>query len=455
MQSVSGNKKIHIGDMEMDNSLLQFMAPKRQTVEAVLFFMKGCLVTSSITGKRNAVDFVSDRIVQASASSNLLAFGEKFRELLGAGAVHNETAQRFISGASGGYASCILTMLRRYPKIISQMLFISSKKKEDEEESPFSVMLRELDIEALAPDINLVSDHVAHTPFGDIPLEITCLSPLAHGSDSKSGNATLFRRMEVMGKKGSIMSLPFYAGNALRGQLRDCLADHFLEAMGSPKLSLWFFHAIYAGGALEEGENKALMSKIGLQRGIRPDGMREFRNMLPALSLMGAALGNRIIPGRIMVGDLRPRCKEWKTGELPAAELFDWQFLTRRDDHAEDRAEGEDHHGMIAMTETIKTGAVLDGWIDISDHISDMEMSALFTGLGEISRRGKLGAENRRGFGKVRMLYPEDDQEETINMYPEYLAERKQDILKYLEEIGAIIPQPSQDAEAQQEKDLI
>src|SRR5690606_39678566 len=71
------------------------------------------------------------------------------------------------------------------------------------------------------------------TPRGDymIGMRVTCETPLAHGADQKAGNATIFRRMQVLTDEGGVL-LPYYSGNALRGQVRDLLADHFLRSLG-------------------------------------------------------------------------------------------------------------------------------------------------------------------------------------------------------------------------------
>ena len=52
----------------------------------------------------------------------------------------------------------------------------------------------------------------------DITVRAVCETPLAHGGDGKAGNATLFRRMHVLSDCGAVLHLPYYAGNAVRGQ---------------------------------------------------------------------------------------------------------------------------------------------------------------------------------------------------------------------------------------------
>lgn len=274
----------------------------------------------------------------------------------------------------------------------------------------------------------------------DIGIRVECESALSHGSDNKAGNATLFRRMQVIATNGETLLLPYYAGNALRGQIRDLLADHFLNAIGlsrsDKKVTLWFFYALYSGGMLEEKSDatKAIKKLLGDSGSIRSDGIRRFRDMLPALSLLGCALGNRVLPGHCQFADLRPVCREWGTGDKAVSELFSWEFLTRR----EDREEHDEHHGMIANTEVLRSGTALGGGIDMDSAMPKIEHAALSRGLLLLQQRGMLGAENRRGLGRVRVDYerlPEPD------IYDSFLSERRSEILDFLSELDALCMQ--------------
>jgi hypothetical protein len=240
--------------------------------------------------------------------------------------------------------------------------------------------------------------------------------------------------------------------------MRDLLADHFLETLGyiprrdKPPCEIWFFHSLYAGGVLEE-QSKAMdkiNGELGKHGSIRTDGLRKLRDMIPAMSLLGTALGNKIIPGRINVGDLRPFCKEWGFPEGPkAANLMDWEYLTRREDY-EGRGEEDAHTGMIAMSEVLKTGTMMHGGIDIDTHANDLERSCLGMGLKLLIEKGKLGAENRRGFGKVGFVVNNIPDH---MLYEKYLEENKDSLKKYLYDIDAVtepfIPKGAIDASGQ------
>jgi len=285
----------------------------------------------------------------------------------------------------------------------------------------------------------LDADAAIQRPAFHVGLHAALLAPLGHGSDSKAGNATLFRRMTVLGAKGTTMQLPYYSGNAVRGQVRDLLADHLTTSLGfaprrdKPIWALWFFHSLYAGGALEQkGQQKKLDAALGANGALRTDGIRELRDMVPVLNLLGAAMGNRIIGGHAQFGDLRPICREWGNGgTLSADELLCWLYLTRREDHEEH----EEHSGMIATTECLRSGAEMEGGIDISDHTSELSRAALGLGLRLLAERGYLGAQNRQGYGRCNITVANAPDPAP---YEKFLAEKKADIIAYLQSIGAL-----------------
>jgi len=252
----------------------------------------------------------------------------------------------------------------------------------------------------------------------------------------------------VLTTEGNVISMPYYAGNAIRGQMRDLLADDFVRALGliprrdRPPLTLWFFHALYAGGALEgnSSADKALKQMIGASGVMKAHGIYQFRNMLPALSLLGCAMGSRILSGRVRFGDLRPECREWGNGGIPVGELFEWIYLTRREDHDEH----EEHHGMVANTECLRAGTILCGGLDLDMHATPLERSALGHGLQLLSEVGYIGAGNRRGLGRVKIEY---DNSPDPKPYVAFLEENRDAIIGYLNELGAINARGNADSE--------
>jgi hypothetical protein len=396
-------------------------------------------MASQMKTSRNLDGFFADRLVQALNEPTLLAFVEKLVKVMDASVelIGGARTAALVRVASSSDAQRILAWMRRHPRVLALLALMKS-------EADLTAATLSIELEDVA------SDDSTADPQGGYGINIAArlLAPLAHGGDTKAGNATLFRRRHVITRTGKVLDLPFYSGNAVRGQLRDILADHLLAALGlstdrsKPALNLWFFHALYAGGVLEERGGKArLDAALGNHGAIRTDGIRELRAMLPGLSLLGAAMGNRILPGRLYVGDLRPRCLEWGNGDVPVHNLMEHVFLTRRDDY-EGRQDGEEHAGMIATTETIKEGVELVGGIDVDTHASELERSALGVALATLVARGMLGAENRRGLGRV--VITTDNTPDTAQ-YEQFLADNRNEILAYLAGLGALDEQRQAD----------
>lgn len=407
--------------------------PQQSTAITLQRYGATVLHSSGLKGSRHILDMFADRVRQASVEPTLMAFGQQLINLMDAepSSLYSPAVTAFIALANSPAANGALNWIRDNHTLFS---VLCGSKFDAADEA-----MRDIHIS----EVFSADDHALPRRPYHIGIHAECLTPLTHGSDGKSGNATLFRRMDVLGKDGTLMRLPYYAGNAIRGQLRDILADHLSVHLGlanrrdCPPYALWFFHALYAGGALEEASaaTKAINKELGDGGAIRSDGVRTFRDMLPGLTLLGCALGNKVLHGHIDVGDWRPVCREWGNGEGPAAsELFEWVYLTRRDDH-EGRGTDDKHHGMIAVTETLKPGTRLEGGIDFRLHTTDLAKSALGVALRGLAERGRIGGQNRADLGSVRIEYSNAPDPEP---YEAFLRERKRDILDYLNLIGAL-----------------
>ena len=398
--------------------------------QTMVDFLRDVLIAAQIEGSRGRLDIFADRLIKAASEPTLAGAMETLMRSVNASAdkmFPPAAAAMMRLAASQQDAPRVLRWLRDQAKLVTMLAATRDE-----------AVVAEALAEIVLPEAGKVGAVAVRQPY-EIGIRATCEAPLAHGSDDKAGNATLFRRIAVLGTNGAVMELPYYSGNAVRGQIRDLLADHFLRALdlpadrAKPAIALWFFYALYCGGALEEKSDamKALKKQTGDHGAIRTDGIRVFRDQLPVLSLLGCALGNRILPGHVQFADLRPLCVEWGTGTRPVAELMTWEFLTRREDY-EDHAE---HHGMIANTEVLRTGAEMEGGVDMDACMPEIERSALGCGLMLLAKRGMLGGENRRGLGRVRM----DIQSlPDVGIYETWLQEQKSSILGYLEGIGAL-----------------
>lgn len=380
------------------------------------------------SGRSGKLDLFASRLVKAASEPTLATACEALLRAIDADtdALHPPTIAQMVRVAGGQDGPRVLRWWREQAKLVT--LIAATRNEAERTDAMQAVEL---------PAAQGGGQAIARGAY-DIGLRGRCETPLAHGADGKAGNATIFRRMDVLGDSGPLY-LPYYAGNAVRGQMRDLMADYLLSALGlstdrsRPSVALWFFYALYSGGALEEQSDatKALGRELGNHGAARAMGIRTFRELLPGLSLLGCALGNRVLPGRCQFADLRPVCYEWGTGDTPVAELLTWDYLTRREDF-EDHTE---HHGMIANSEVIRAGAEIEGGVDHDNAISAIELSALGRGLLLLQERGMLGAENRRGFGRVRI---EIERCPDPALFDAFLVDRKKEIVSYLRSVDAL-----------------
>jgi hypothetical protein len=393
--------------------------------KTVVAFLGLLLRAADIPGKRPKVDVFADRLLRATSEPTL---NKCIGSLLDTTAVElsalrPEVVTSMYRIGNGDSAARLLAWLRQYHKFVVMLATT-------DDETAVVAALETLSL----PEVHSAGTMAVRQPH-DIAMVYSCEAPLAHGGDIKAGNATLFRRIKCRATNGAILYLPYYSGNSVRGIVRDLLADHFCERLSigidTPPLSLWMFYAIYSGGALEEksGARKALRKSLGDNGAIRGPGIRAFREHLPALSLLGCALGNRVLPGRVRFADLRPRCLEWGTGTHPVSEMLTWEFLTRR----EVNEEHERHTGMIANTEVLQAGSILDGGIDLDSAMTDIETAAMGTGIKLLQKNGYIGAQNRMGFGKVNI---ETTHAPAAQPYGDWLRENKTSIIEYLDSIG-------------------
>jgi hypothetical protein len=403
-------------------------------IKTTIEFLRNVYVSGRIEGSRAKVDIFADRLQRAGCEATL----NQAMELLVRGM--NVEIDRMDAAVvcamwklgAGPDADRVLVWLRDQHRMVAMLAATSDDALRAEVVGMIAL-----------PAAASRSSHVAalRGKF-DIEISVKCVSPLAHGSDSKAGNASLFRRQKVLVEGGTVLQLPYYGGNAVRGLMRDLLADYLLQALdipisrNQPSIALWFFHALYAGGALEEksAATKAVIKRLGDNGATRTDGIRKFRDMLPGLSLLGCALGNRVLPGHVQFGDLRPCCREWgHSSEVSVNDLMTWEYLTRR----EDLESHTEHHGMIASMEVLRAGVELEGGVGMDLAIPSIEKAALVTGLQLIKDRGYLGANNRMGLGMVEVEFYWADAPDLS--YAEWLGDNKLAIREYLQEIGALV----------------
>lgn len=292
----------------------------------------------------------------------------------------------------------------------------------------------------------------------------TALSPIIHGGDSR-GTMMELRRVKMV-VDGRIELIPVISGNSIRGILRDACAEFSLRAAGINRLSdLRVFHLLFGGGALVSAGEESYID-------IREE--RTLRELLPALSLFGGSVGNRVLGGRVDVGEWVPICRETKE-RLPEAyavkadtlsiyDLVDMISFTRRDDaknrrmqdwleedalflyqkaketkHKANEAEEPGQAQQMRYTfECFAPGTVF--YVEFTlHHVTDIELGTFLGGLALFATRPHVGGRASTGLGKVRLdlkqvrfgepvrLVSEIAQEK-VELARRHLAERKEEI---------------------------
>jgi CRISPR type IV-associated protein Csf2 len=137
---------------------------------------------------------------------------------------------------------------------------------------------------------------------------ITALEPISHSSGS-NGITTEFRRERIVQTDGTPQMVPVLTGNAMRGMLRDAGMWHMCRSIGYGDidehgrplgLSMAAFHMLFSGGSLGGATTQ----------GLDVDFARQFRDLIPLLSVFGTAHGNQMLDGRCKIGFVQPICRE-------------------------------------------------------------------------------------------------------------------------------------------------
>jgi hypothetical protein len=273
---------------------------------------------------------------------------------------------------------------------------------------------------------------------------ITLLSPLSHNSDETMGVDTKFRRIDMFTPERKRMSIPVYSGNAFRGILRRIAAKQYLEALGMyefNKIDERLYYLFFSGGSLEKGTTQDFI-EVGSDR--------EFRELVPFMSIFGGARGNRIHGGKLKIGIAIPIAEETSefTGidsDKSVWELIDEIFYTRKDDIPEhlnipgaeknkptDETERGDAGNSVQpqqmryQIECLIPGTVLHHSISLQ-FPTEIELSCWGAVWNEFASNPVLGGMSGRGHGKVKLNYTPEFPDS--GLYFEFLKDSKERIL--------------------------
>ncbi|MFZ5986371.1 MAG: RAMP superfamily CRISPR-associated protein [Bacillota bacterium] len=263
-------------------------------------------------------------------------------------------------------------------------------------------------------------------------------STIHHGGDEKTGSTPTLRTIYMFTGDGEGVPIPYINGNSIRGKLRRLLMKEFFDLLEiktedlSPKL----YHTFFTGGVLESTEDTYAIIDLALRKGIR--------ELLIPISLMGCAIGNQIMQGKLKVGHAFPVCREYKEYlptqlkqdkrcEMTVRSFTDESFRTRKDDLRTERAEDEQAMQMKVDYECFIPGTKFYHWfmLECPNKLDE----ACFGRFMEIFKSAPfIGGMSSIGNGEVEFEYqPELSKSQP---YLAFLLTKKDEIRTLIERIG-------------------
>lgn len=253
--------------------------------------------------------------------------------------------------------------------------------------------------------------------------ELRLLSSASH-IGSTGGIDADFHRIEVLSRGGQVERVPCFTGNSLRGQLRDASALHLLRTLELERLPLKAFYLLFSGGSLEKGT-----------AGISLEKARMLRQLLPSVSMWGAASGNHIMAGKWSCGFALPIAYETEEllgmagrARVSVYDLTRTQEYTRFDDAKDVRKAGLMEEAVVQKTlasleekrvsgvasepgasqqmryrvETMIAGTVL-AWQVVMRHATELEVMAWYAALATWGEHPTIGGKSAVGHGLVEL----------------------------------------------------
>lgn len=134
---------------------------------------------------------------------------------------------------------------------------------------------------------------------------LEAVEPIAHHQETIGNEAVVMRR-KVRQPGGGFARVPYITGNALRHGLRVAASMAVLDAAGllegeGPQLSSAALSLLFAGGQLG-GKGNAKVVNL--------EAYQDLVDLFPPLALFGGCVSNRIVPGRLRVGEALLVCQE-------------------------------------------------------------------------------------------------------------------------------------------------
>lgn len=266
---------------------------------------------------------------------------------------------------------------------------------------------------------------------------ITAATPIFHGGDEKTGSTPMLRTIFISTDAGEV-PIPYISGNAIRGKLRRLLISDLLFSIGYDLTNTKLYHSLFSGGVLESTEETIGYIDLALRKRVQ--------STLIPISLLGCAIGNQLIQGKLIVEHMFPLCAEYRpflpqkfqddpATQKPIRVYTDQSFITRRDELRAERTEEEQAVQMKVDYECFAPGTkfyhrfilVLPNELEISCLGRMIELFELFPFIGGRSSSGD---------GKVIISYsPRPDP----TPYLTFVSEAKDSIRALLSELENLL----------------
>lgn len=224
-------------------------------------------------------------------------------------------------------------------------------------------------------------------------------------------------------------TVPFIAGNSIRGLLRRLVMKDFCDLTGITKMDKDIYHQLFTGG------------NISSSTGFEDIEKREnFSKMCPMISLLGSAIGNMTIQGEMKVGGARLQCKENGTGKKSYWEHIEVAFGTRYDSSKTEKSieitgvTGEEKNQMKYEYEVFVRGSKFDSVFALVTK-NELLISAFWRAMKVYKQYGYIAGKSARDSGLIDIAI--DVPKDADKLYLDYLEQNKDQINKYF---GVVTP---------------
>ena len=279
---------------------------------------------------------------------------------------------------------------------------------------------------------------------------LTALSPIHHGGNETFGTTKLILALPTIIKNPDTGEeerdlIPFIHGNAIRGYLRRLIMADMFDLLDYKLESKKIYHFLFTGGMLEALDSK---DKGAINLTLK----KEIRDLLPPISLLGSAIGNQMIEGKLKVGNGEIVCSETKhyledfnDNTFGAYNLRDIDFGTRLDDLKGDteetndkkkKDEKEQHTQMMYEFEVLIRGTKFTHEFILHD-CDEVEKACFVRMLNLWKERPYIGGKSGTGYGKVGIDYKELNKESDTT-YLDFINDNKEKIINLIEELNKI-----------------